>query len=347
MPLSHHKRFAFTLVELLVVIAIIGVLIGMLLPALQSVRAAARRSTCLNNVRQLALAMLNYESAQQALPPAISIVPSDQTTSTRHHLGRFAWGTLILPQLEQASLYDQLGLGEGSMAARLNTAAGLTAAQTPLAMFRCPADDGPELNDQRLIQQSGGNDLIETALSNYAVNNNAGWPMWSQIDIAEVTIRDEETLQGAFAGSMNARGVRLAKLTDGTSSTILVGERKYRNGPVPEGIEDFVAEATPRAALLYGSRGTGHTVSAPIDYSSFHGVIDVGFCGMSPINDFSLWHKDRSVSSNHAGGVVFAFGDGSARFVSDSIDHQPRGVIDFVYEQLLAIGDGAVISGEY
>lgn len=345
--MSNKNRFAFTLVELLVVIAIIGILIGMLLPAVQSVREAARRSACTNNVRQMALAMLNYESARQTLPPGINITDFDRTTSTRHHLGRFSWGTFILPQLEQAAIYDRLQPRYGTLAALLDSPEGLAAAQTPLSIFRCPSDDGPRLNDVRLVELvAGGNQLVETALSNYVVNNNAGLPMWSQVDIEEVSVSDEETLLGAFAGSSGGKGLKLARFTDGTSSTILVGERKYSNGHVPEVVEDHIAEATPRAALLYGSRGTGHTVTNPIDYSSWHGVIDVGFCGMAPINDFSVWHKDRSVSSNHAGGVVFALADGSVRFISESIDHQPRGVIDSVYEQLLAINDGAVIDGE-
>ena len=157
----------------------------------------------------------------------------------------------------------------------------------------------------------------------------------------------EERLQGAFAGSSNSRGVRLTRITDGTSSTILAGERKYGNGHVPTETADHIATATPRAALLYGSRGTGHTLTTPIDYSHWHGVMDIGFCGIARINDYSVWHKDRSVSSNHSGGVVFAFADGSVRFLSESTNHQPRGTIDSVYEQLLAIDDGTVIAEQY
>ena len=345
--MRRQKQHAFTLVELLVVIAIIGILIGMLLPAVQSVRAAARRAACTNNVRQLALAMLNYESTHRALPPGINITDFDRTTTTRHHLGRFSWGTFILPHLEQATVYDQLQPGEATLTERLNTPEGLAAAQSPLSIFRCPSDVGPSLNDDRLIQQAGGGDAVATAVSNYVVNNNSGFPMWSQVEAVEEGVLESVRLEGPFAGSSNARGTRLAKLTDGTSTTILIGERKSDNGFVPDDTSIYIAEATPRAALLYGSRGTGHTVVDPIDYSSWHGMTDVGFCGIAPINDFSVWHKDRSVSSNHAGGVVFAFGDGSTRFVSESIDHSPRGNIDSVYEQLLAIDDGTVITGEY
>ena len=342
-----NKRIAFTLVELLVVIAIIGVLIGLLLPAVQQVRSTARRTACSNKLKQISLAMLNYESAQQALPPGINITDRDRTIATRHHLGRFSWGTFLLPQLEQAALYDELQPSKATLTERLNTPAGLAAAQTSLPIFRCPSDDGPLLNDLRLIQQSGGGDLIETALSNYVVNNNAGMPMWSQVDIDGGGVDGEERLQGAFAGSSNSRGVRLARFADGTSSTILVGERMYDNGSVPTGTADHVAAATPRAALLYGSRGTGHTLTNPLDYSNWHGMMDVGFCGIARINDYSVWHKDRSVSSNHSGGVVFAFADGSVRFLSESTDHLPRGTVDSVYEQLLAINDGTVIVGDH
>ena len=345
--MKHNKHTAFTLVELLVVIAIIGVLIGILLPAVQSVRESARQTGCTNNIRQLVTAMLNYESAQKALPPGISIADSDFTTTTRHHLGRFSWATFILPQLEQPTVYDHLLPREGTLSERLNTAEGLEAAQTPLAIFRCPSDDGPSLNDVRLVQQAGGGDLISTALSNYVVNNNSGLPMWSQIDIKGDGLSISETLRGAFAGSKDAKGTKLARITDGTSSTILIGERKYYNGHVPEFVKEVIAEATPRAAMLYGSRGTGHTVRSPIDYSTWHGMTDVGFCGIAPINDYSIWHKDRSVNSNHRGGVVFAFADGSTRFISDSIDHQPRGIIDSVFERLLAINDGEMIDSEY
>ena len=236
---------------------------------------------------------------------------------------------------------------DGTLTEQLNTPEGLVAAQTPIPAFRCPADDGPRLNNARLIQQAGGGNLIATAVSNYVANNNASLPMWDQVDFGNDGIAPWEMLHGPFAGSSNGRGIGLVKFFDGTSTSILVGERKYHNGYVPGGTEEHVAAAIPRAALLYGSRGTGHTIGNPIDYSTWHGMMDVGFCGMSPINDFSLWHKDRTVSSNHSGGVVFAFADGSVKFVTDTIEHIPRGAVDSVYEQLLAIDDGLAITSKF
>ncbi len=120
-------RRAFTLVELLVVIAIIGILIGMLLPAVQQVREAARRTACQNNSRQQMLAMHNFESARQFFPPAWNgmkgeflAVPSDSTRMMNgqpiwnHRFGNFyGWQVFILPFIEQNALYDQIDLTRG------------------------------------------------------------------------------------------------------------------------------------------------------------------------------------------------------------------------------------------
>ena len=107
------SRKAFTLVELLVVIAIIGILIGMLLPAVQQVREAARRITCSNNLKQLSLAFHTYESAQMKFPPGtLPATPASNSDADRQAVAdqvAFSWGTVILPQIEQQAQYDLLG----------------------------------------------------------------------------------------------------------------------------------------------------------------------------------------------------------------------------------------------
>ena len=102
--MSRRNRPAFTLVELLVVIAIIGILIGMLLPAVQQVREAARRSTCQNNLRQLALASLNYESAHQELPIGVR----NNGSAAYSTEGEWGWGTFLIPYIELNNAYDRL-----------------------------------------------------------------------------------------------------------------------------------------------------------------------------------------------------------------------------------------------
>ena len=103
------NRRAFTLVELLVVIAIIGILIALLLPAVQAAREAARRSQCANNLKQIGLALLNYEDAFKTLPPSVVYgCPGDRTTATAEIPYHHTWITRILPFLEQQALYDQM-----------------------------------------------------------------------------------------------------------------------------------------------------------------------------------------------------------------------------------------------
>ena len=119
--MTKRSRNAFTLVELLVVIAIIGILIGMLLPAVQQVREAARRSKCQNNLRQIALGALNYESALMKFPKGVAyprnITLFDPSTDLNEML--FSWSTLIAPQIEQNNAYDVLDPRSMTAAARV------------------------------------------------------------------------------------------------------------------------------------------------------------------------------------------------------------------------------------
>ena len=154
---TSHKRSAFTLVELLVVIAIIGILIGMLLPAVQQVREAARRTACLNNIRQLGLACLNYENAHMEFPPGqnfnTNLGYSRSTNpviplTTNPEIGlQIAWGMFILPFMEQNSLHDQLKSATDNWAQdwRENVDAnGNLLVGNVIPAFICPADVSPD-----------------------------------------------------------------------------------------------------------------------------------------------------------------------------------------------------------
>ncbi len=189
------RRNAFTLVELLVVIAIIGVLIALLLPAVQQAREAARRIQCNNNLKQVGLALHMYNDTFQRLPPS-NVKSADKTI--------FAWSLMILPQMEQKNLYDRINPNVNSFGNMLTS--DVPALQVVVEGFICPSDPGDQLNDNRQFDASGT--MIKTAKSNYpGCIGNYGSP-------------------GAFSSTGN----KLKDITDGLSNSIFVGERRSTEG---------------------------------------------------------------------------------------------------------------------
>ena len=191
---SYRRVRGFTLVELLVVIAIIGILIGMLLPAVQQVREAARRTDCANRIKQIGLAMHNFESQWKHYPPAYI------SEGTRPG---WSWGTFILPFIDQEPLYDLGNSVETLFGGGANPAAETTEySTTPLPAFRCPSDLGESINDIRLSH----------ATSNYrAVAGPHREPyFYENLDMGGVLYQNSRT--------------RFTRITDGTSNTVVVGE---------------------------------------------------------------------------------------------------------------------------
>ncbi|QDU61719.1 hypothetical protein Pan216_25810 [Planctomycetes bacterium Pan216] len=188
----HGARRAFTLVELLVVIAIIGVLVALLLPAVQQAREAARRSQCLGNLKQFGAALHNYLDAHGVFPPGYIYRGNNNPG--------WGWGVMLLPHLDQSSLYDRLNVSSEILPASPTPDTTLT-----LAIFNCPSDTGGPLNTRR-----GG-----YAKANYVacigVRNSIGDALPSGIDEL-----------GMFYASSSTR---LANVSDGTSKTYAVGER--------------------------------------------------------------------------------------------------------------------------
>jgi prepilin-type N-terminal cleavage/methylation domain-containing protein len=156
----------FTLVELLVVIAIIGILVALLLPAVQAAREAARRMQCQNNLKQIGLAFQNYHSTYNVFPSGyIARIPKSQTSS---EVGMWAWGTFILPFIEQSGLYDALSPNILRLEQSAATPTGLAALQTPLPGFRCPSDIGPKLNN--FDNTASGHEIVGNQYSRFITN---------------------------------------------------------------------------------------------------------------------------------------------------------------------------------
>ncbi len=287
-------RPGFTLVELLVVIAIIGILIALLLPAVQAAREAARRSQCTNNLKQLGLALHNYHDAVLKFPPAILT----KYVGTAMSSTCCAWGAFVLPYMEQQSLYDTVRPGEGSIYSAVNDdPVRRQAMQTPIATHNCPSD---------IIKENGTNpcrmfDSYEIACSNYVGNNSSD----------EFVASDNGDWAGLF---VQDQSLRLGDVLDGTSNTIALGERAWQfrdNNGVRYG---------QWAAVVWGTRNKTD-LSRQCDNLSV-GVYKLNLSGTVQPADKATMRGMRSYSSRHPGGANFLLADGSVRFVSETIENR-------------------------
>ncbi len=228
--MSSARRPAFTLIELLVVIAIIAILVAILIPAVQKVRAAAARTQCLNNLKNQGIALHSYHDAKKYLPPGYETRSSSTTP-----LPGWGWATFLLPFLDQGVLYEQLNVetttfGPGTLVA----AAAPFPTQATLAVFRCPADQLPLTNPKRNNHGSS---------SYRAVTGGASFPQWNE---------DQDMGGVMFQNSK----INMEKIHDGTSNTIAIGECIYNEGVTPN----------RRAAIWVGM--TGYDSSAAVSFGA-------------------------------------------------------------------------------
>ena len=278
-----NPRQAFTLIELLVVMAIIAVLIGLLLPAVQKVREAAARMSCQNNLKQIGLACHNYHSALNQLPPGYTASAAYPGTAPG-----WSWAAYLLPYLEQNNLATQINLN--------NPLESQAAIQTVLKGFLCPSD--PLLPTPFAITTVTGSTICMAAPSSYAACVGS--------DDSEV---DDPTGNGVFYRNS---AVRLTDITDGTSQTVLVGDRAWSDSKgtwagIPNGSVTRSGPTNPWATTT----GPGHClVLVHANWINIKTDADGG------LDDFS---------SKHTGGVNLLFGDGSVRFIrSITVDGPER-----------------------
>jgi prepilin-type N-terminal cleavage/methylation domain-containing protein len=311
-----RKADGFTLVELLVVIAIIGILVALLLPAVQAAREAARRMQCGNNVKQIGLAMHNYHDTYKVFPPGyLTKTPCDVSgglawpACNMGEVGIYGWGAFILPFVEQAPLADLLNVGSVTLDQALATPAMRLALQQPLASFQCPSSPGPKLNDYRSptnrynFNVTDGSNTYQIARSNYIMVANA----W---DSTTPPVRPSQYGPPHGIGFANSN-IAFRDVLDGTSNTLLVGERSY------------VYKATNRVG---GANALGFSGSTNLQSSSYArkgnglAVIGITYNGINALVGGE--HDVRGFSSNHVGGAMFAFCDGSVHYISENIDYR-------------------------
>ena len=321
--MSHHKsksidRTAFTLVELLVVIAIIGVLVGLLLPAVQSARESARRLQCANNLKQLSLGVLNYESSQKKLPIGVEF-PEGENPATSTVPGR-NWVIAILPYIELASVADSFDFSV-SVAHPDNENTRSTVLETML----CPSDD----RNQEPMVISARRTETTWGRGNYGCNAGngptiRGWRngIWGP--------ESEGWLDPFRRGLMGPNvSVELREVTDGLSNVMMLGE--LRSGLSSGDRRGVWALGTAGASMIvwHGWDGDANGPNA-----CFANADDVAGCEASLQAEYQAecmscysgdqWNDQAAPRGVHPGGVQIAHADGSVHWVDDSIETSGR-----------------------
>lgn len=368
--ITNHKFRAFTLVELLVVIAIIGILIGLLLPAVQAAREAARRLQCQNNLKQIGMALLNYETVYGTFPPSSQWAPGDTAGLPSHDLAAYGpnWVAAVLPRLDQQALYDSID--KTNYLTHPNNAVFRS---TRLAVMLCPSDayNGTPFNGSKSSSTSPMGD--GWARGNYAANASigamngsaacglvvAGAPSGCCCAGPDSPGWKNDDLRGVMGVNTT---MPAAKIRDGLSNTILVGE-------VRAGLTEFDSRGTwalgDASSSLWGhgsylADGNGPNATgiggdnllacndlvAAFGGSSWDNCPGLAKEGMTC---YPHWNNQGVCRGMHRGGVQVIFADGSVHWISDYIDIVGNFLVNppalSVWDRLNVSADGQPIAG--
>jgi prepilin-type N-terminal cleavage/methylation domain-containing protein/prepilin-type processing-associated H-X9-DG protein len=304
----HLSPRGFTLIELLVVISIIGVLIALLLPAVQSAREASRRAQCINNLKQLALAAHNYESANGCFPMGsvlnICTISPNQWVSVGDYITSHSIFVAMLPQMENSALYNAV-----NFSVNIHLSPNMTVQRSQTSALLCPSDsrawqiDQPDdwVSDFPTAQ-------LRVAHTSYAASTGT----WFHLARNPSSSPPQPILSAQDNGIFYVHSrTRIAEVTDGTSNTFLLGERR-----LPEG--------TPQDWMWWYDSWLGSSLFntlAPIN--PWRQVSQSVGGSTPPWPGYEDYAFVDSASSRHPGGANFAMADGSVRFVKETIQSWP------------------------
>ncbi len=324
-------RQGFTLVELLVVIAIIGILVALLLPAVQAAREAARRMQCGNNMKQLGLALHNYHDTYKRFPIGV-MNPGTQVHATLPYTSTCAvdcrntpWTLYILPFIEQQPLYDQINFSlPMGPAQRSGTGPavhqGALFANTALGAFQCPSD--PQYLDPQTIAGTAHYGIVNGRRSSY------WFPLVNRLEDTSVhwdrDIRVLPTTHPFYPGAV-ARGAfgingaaRIGDITDGTSNTMLLSETPFKKN-----------------ASVYGPYWTAWNYTSGVEFPT--NTVAINRKNGCLVNGRPTCPTAWGAGSKHPGGMQCTLADASVRFMAETTPWQ-------ICQTLAMIGDGQVVS---
>jgi len=349
------------------VIAIIGVLVALLLPAVQAAREAARRSQCTNNLKQLGLAVLNHESALGRFPSNQQNIFTLDGSFGRRHLASHL--VMVSPYLEAANLYGQIDLDvNATLVPGDQLIQGVPLRQLPLASLTCPSDEKTGVVEPRHASLKTWRGLIDwdgpVATTSYVGSMGAQLMGWKGCDVRTIVgdtrgvngvnsiypgddwfnvtafgiacgmkgnrrgdCPDAATVSGVFSRSRWAASIN--EIEDGTSNTIMMGE---------------IRPSTAGFVWLYGwtkSEGLWMATTAPLNFNTDPEELSAANQGRRGPRTCYDWENDFNTAhgfkSRHTGGVNFVFCDGSVHFLPDAIDYS-------TYQRLGARSDGEVVN---